>query len=98
MKTKSFDTKKTITVSTLLILTAAIIGCSGHKAWTGQQRSHGKQPPSKAQLFKKFDKDNDGKMSREEFPGPDAHFAQFDKNTDGYLEQNEMPDSPPPKK
>ncbi len=44
-----------------------------------------------------FDKDNDGKVSLDEFPGPDDHFAQFDQDGDGYLSEEEAPKGPPPK-
>ena len=44
--------------------------------------------------FHGFDRDGDGKLSREEFPGPDDHFARFDSDRDGYLSQDEMPRRP----
>lgn len=42
-----------------------------------------------------FDADNDGRISREEFPGPSDDFIRFDHNNDGYLEENEFPRQPP---
>ena len=38
----------------------------------------------------KFDKDKDGKLSKEEFTG--THFSQFDKNGDGFIEVHEAPE------
>jgi hypothetical protein len=52
---------------------------------SGRQGSRQGQPPSKEQLFSEFDRNNDGKLSKEEFPGPDDHFTQLDQNSDGYL-------------
>ena len=46
----------------------------------------------------RLDKDNDGKISQDEFPGPDDHFTRFDENGDGYLEESELPEGPPKKR
>ncbi len=45
-----------------------------------------------------LDKDGDGKVSRDEFPGPDNHFQMFDENKDGYLDEGELPKGPPRKR
>ncbi len=46
----------------------------------------------------RLDRDGDGKVSQDEFPGPDNTFQMFDKNEDGYLEEGELPKSPPRKR
>jgi Ca2+-binding EF-hand superfamily protein len=46
--------------------------------------SEGKQ----SYLFK-HDKDNDGKLSKDEFPGSDKAFNNLDKNQDGYIDKDE---------
>ncbi len=38
----------------------------------------------------KFDKDQDGKLSKEEFTG--VHFPVYDKNGDGFIEAEEAPE------
>jgi Ca2+-binding EF-hand superfamily protein len=38
----------------------------------------------------KFDKDQDGKLSKEEFTG--AHFTVYDRNGDGFIEAEEAPE------
>jgi Ca2+-binding EF-hand superfamily protein len=40
--------------------------------------------------IRKFDKDEDGKLSKEEYPGSDTSFKNRDKNNDGYLDENEV--------
>jgi hypothetical protein len=37
------------------------------------------------------DKDKDGKVSKDEFGGPDTLFEGWDKNTDGFIELDEAP-------
>lgn len=41
-------------------------------------------------FIKKFDKNEDGKLSKEEYPGSDTSFNNRDKNNDGYIDRNEI--------
>ena len=43
----------------------------------------------KGPLFPRFDTDGDGKLSLEEFPGPDDRFGQMDTDGDGFLSKAE---------
>jgi Ca2+-binding EF-hand superfamily protein len=45
-----------------------------------------------------FDKDKDGKISREEYPGSDSSFNNRDENNDGYIDGNEIKKRRPSKK
>lgn len=45
--------------------------------------------------FKRHDKDGDGVVSREEFPGPDESFDRLDTNGDGEIDKSEAPKGPP---
>ena len=45
---------------------------------------------SQVAFIVKFDKDQDGKLSRDEFTG--VHFAVYDKNGDGFIEPQEAPE------
>lgn len=36
-----------------------------------------------------FDRNNDGRVSRKEFFGPDQAFKRFDKDNDGYIDKDE---------
>ena len=47
--------------------------------------SEGKQ----SNFVNKYDKDENGKLSKDEFPGSDKAFNDLDKNQDGYLDENE---------
>ncbi len=55
---------------------------------TGNNNRRG---PGGGNRFKEFDKNGDGKLSLDEFPGPDKHFVKLDANKDGLLEMSEMP-------
>ena len=45
-------------------------------------------------LFQMLDKNSDGKVSREEFPGPDEIFGRLDKDGDGFIIKSEVPNRP----
>ena len=42
------------------------------------------------------DQNGDGKISEEEFPGPDEHFSRIDLNGDGFIDLQEAGQAPPP--
>lgn len=46
-------------------------------------------------FMEREDKNKDGKVSRDEFRGPDGHFDRLDKNSDGYISNDEAPTAPP---
>ena len=41
-------------------------------------------------MFARFDEDKDGRLSQEEFHGPDERFAQLDADGDGFLSKAEL--------
>lgn len=59
-----------------------------------------KGPPPRrgrpARFLERLDRDGDGKVSREEFDGPEDHFDDFDENGDGFIDRAEAPAGPPP--
>jgi hypothetical protein len=48
-------------------------------------------PEQREKRFKNLDRNDDGKLSRDEFPGQPARFNQLDRNGDGFLEKDELP-------
>lgn len=58
------------------------------------QRRVGDQP-GPGGFMGMFDKDKDGKVTKEEFTGSDNMFDQFDKNGDGAITEDEVPKGPP---
>ena len=58
------------------------------------QENPGQGPPME-NFIADFDKDKDGKVSGEEFPGPAEHFKDLDRNADGYVDESEAPNGPP---
>lgn len=79
----------------MLIFISGITGCAGQQGASKRRGGSQGRPPTKEQLFSQFDTDKDGRLSQEEFPGPDAHFTKLDKNSDGYLDEDEVPEAPP---
>lgn len=55
-----------------------------HSRSRGRHGRHGGKP------MERFDADGDGKISRQEFPGPDDRFDEIDGNGDGFISQEEM--------
>jgi|GEM_PF-3314736 len=44
----------------------------------------------KDRVMSELDKDEDGQVSREEFPGSDRRFARMDENEDGFIARDEL--------
>lgn len=61
----------------------------------GQANKEGR--PDFAELLRKMDNNQDGKLAKSEVNGPlQQHFAQIDSNQDGYLTAEEFDKAPPP--
>ena len=43
------------------------------------------------------DRDGDGKVSKDEFPGPDEHFIEIDLDGDGFISREEAQKAPRPR-
>jgi len=58
--------------------------------------SKGLAPQKKIPRFiNRLDKNNDNKISKQEFDGPNHRFDKLDKNGDGYIDDSEAPSGPP---
>ena len=75
----------------------------GELVWTTSQMLGSNANPTIADI----DKDGNGKLSRNEFPGPDEAWRRLDRNRDGWITQDELqagrrrpgdrgPQGPPP--
>ncbi|MHC4469774.1 MAG: hypothetical protein ACYS99_02325, partial [Planctomycetota bacterium] len=66
----------------------------------GEGRGERPPPPGSPgrRFIERLDKDKDGKVSREEFDGPDHHFRRLDRDGDGFLTEEEAPKGPPPRR
>ncbi|MGZ0655032.1 Lcl domain-containing protein [Coraliomargarita sp. W4R72] len=51
-----------------------------------------------ADFMSREDRNKDGKVSKEEFRGPEQHFSRLDANGDGFITAEEAPTGPPNKK
>ena len=61
----------------------------------GSEPDTRKTGPTAGNRFMSFlDKDGDGKISMDEFPGQDDVFKRLDKNGDGYINKSEAPERP----
>ena len=65
----------------------------GNKVSTNTQEKVKTQRKSK--FIERLDKNQDNKVSKEEFDGPRNAFKRFDKNNDEYIDSSEAPSGPP---
>jgi len=56
------------------------------------QEDKGKEAATVEDLIKQFDRDGDGKISREEWRGPGPLFDRLDRNGDGTITPDEIPE------
>ena len=59
-------------------------------------RRPGPRGPGGRGFVERLDRDGDGRVSKDEFDGPEEHFGHFDRNGDGYIDADEAPTGPPP--
>lgn len=71
------------------VLLAVMLITAGQTAWGADEKTA-------ASFIEHFDKDGDGLLSADEFPGDEDHFNQLDKDGDGYISELETPQGPPP--
>lgn len=68
-------------------------------AQTQQSEKRKQKRPTIAELIKKLDSNEDGKLSKSEVKRPlEKDFAKIDTNEDGYLSKEELENAPKPKR
>lgn len=85
-----------------LILTAivclAFCSCQLRGQSNNEERQR-KEPPSVDKIFTDMDKNEDGKLSKNEVKGPlSRDFDRVDANEDGFISREELEKAPKPKR
>ncbi len=62
---------------------------------SGSEESKGNPPRN---MIEHLDQDGDGKVSRDEFPGPDEHFTRIDLDGDELINKDEARQAPRPER
>ncbi|MCK0146226.1 EF-hand domain-containing protein [Arenibacter sp. F26102] len=90
--------KKMIVKSAVLTAMVTLFFSANLSAQQSQGGKGQKEPPSVDEIFKEMDKDEDGKLSKEELKGPiKDDFAKIDTDEDGYISKEELEKAPKPK-
>ena len=97
----SFKVKAGLAIVSAILFVFAVCSFAQQGKPPGNEGSApgaGQAPQGMGQhLIQKFDKDNDGKVSKEEFVGPAEHFTRMDKNADGFISADEVKPGNPPR-
>ncbi|TLP79162.1 EF-hand domain-containing protein [Maribacter sp. ACAM166] len=87
--------KRTTLKKGILIGLIALLGTVSMNA---QSKSDRKEPPSFTELLKQMDKNEDGKLSKNEVKGPLKNdFAKIDTDKNGFISKKELENAPKPK-
>ena len=80
----------TVVAIAALVVTVAVIG-STEEAGSRDGRGAGVGAPGQGleHMFADHDANKDGKLSKDEFPGPDGIFDQMDADGDGFISEAE---------
>ncbi len=80
-----------ITMVISLIVAVAVIGCTDEAAGVRDGRGGGVGVPGHGldHMFADHDANKDGKISKDEFPGPDEIFDRIDGDDDGFISEAE---------
>ncbi len=65
-------------------------GTTGPGGPNGPRLPEGRGPDPRLERLHALDVNGDGKVSREEFPGPDEAFQRLDRNHDGVLDEKDL--------
>ena len=80
----------------MLAVITLLFSCNTKAQEKKRERNH--KPPTIEKLFEQMDKNEDGKLSKEEIKGPLKNdFKKIDTNKDGFLSKKEIEKAPKPK-
>ena len=85
------NSKTVFQIGMAIIVLILIVACAGYS--TKEPVPDGNKKGNA--FIQKFDQNKDGKVIRDEFPGPDNVFERFDQNEDGIIDESEAPEGPP---
>ena len=89
---------KSNTFKTVILTFGIVILMSGGAFAQGKDRPE-KKPPTYSELLKEMDKNEDGKLSKDEVKGPlKDEFAKIDTDEDGFISKKEFEKAPKPKR
>ncbi len=81
------------------VLVFGIVMISNLSYGQSKDRQERKEPPTFSQLLKEMDKNEDGKLSKDEIKGPlKKDFDKVDLNEDGFITAEEFKKAPKPKR
>jgi len=81
------------------VLVFGIMIISNMSYGQSQGRQERKAPPAFSELLKEMDKNEDGKLSKEELKGPlKENFSKVDTDEDGFITEEEFKKAPKPKR
>lgn len=87
------------TKAILLSITATTLFAISCNAQNSGNRQGNQEPPTVDEIFEQMDKDEDGKLSKEEIKGPLKNdFAKIDTDEDGFLSREEVEEAPKPER
>jgi len=83
----------------IAILTFGIVMLTIVNSFAQGKDRQEKKPPTFSELLKEMDKNEDGKLSKDEVKGPlKDEFAKIDTDEDGFISKKEFEKAPRPKR
>ncbi|MGJ8593429.1 MAG: EF-hand domain-containing protein [Aquaticitalea sp.] len=85
-------------INTAILSFGIVVLMSTNSFGQGQNKQE-KKPPTFKELLKEMDKNEDGKLSKDEVKGPiKDDFATIDTDEDGFISEKELEKAPKPKR
>lgn len=86
-------------LKTVILVFGLGLFMSNYSFGQSQDRQERREPPTYKQLIKEMDKNEDGKLSKDEVKGPlKDEFKTIDTDEDGFISEKEFEKAPKPKR